>query len=180
MWLLINNIHEKIARYLWNHFDRESTRARKLRAKTICSNAAYIITPCSQNNILLDVFIVCKLQKRAELFMELFNVFELKILGYYLESSVKKGATVFLFCLRWFQECQWFNCLLYYIRHSLQVLEHCVLGGSPAIPPSLASVVDSLQCNIVPTDWLHPDSQPSPHILTSWLKGNDRWCSKSE
>ena len=33
-------------------------------------------------------------------FMELFNVFELKILGYYLELSVKKGATVFLFCLR--------------------------------------------------------------------------------
>ena len=52
------------------------------------------------NNILLDVFKVCKLQKRAEKFMELFNVFELKILGCYLELSVKKGATVFLFCLR--------------------------------------------------------------------------------
>ena len=99
---------------------------------------------------------------------------------HFVELSVKKMATVFRFRLRWFQECQWFNCLLYYIRHSLQVLEHCVLGGSPAIPPSLASVVDSLQCDMVPTDWLHPDSQPSPHILTSWLKGNDRWCSKSE
>ena len=55
---------------------------------------------CSQNNILVDVFKVCKLQKRAEQFMELFNVFELKILGYYLELSVKKGATVILFCLR--------------------------------------------------------------------------------
>ena len=44
--------------------------------------------PCSQNNILLDVFQVCKLQKRAEQFMELFNVFELKILGYNLEFSV--------------------------------------------------------------------------------------------
>ena len=45
---------------------------------------------CSQNNILLDVFsllLVCKLQKRAEQSMELFNVFELKILGYYLEFS---------------------------------------------------------------------------------------------
>ena len=39
------------------------------------------------NNILLDVFKVCKLQKRAEQFMELFNVFEIKILSYYLEFS---------------------------------------------------------------------------------------------
>ena len=29
-------------------------------------------------------FKVCKLQERAEQFMELFNLFELKILGYYL------------------------------------------------------------------------------------------------
>ena len=42
---------------------------------------------CSQNNILLNVFKVCKLQKWAEQFMELFNVFELKFLGYYLEFS---------------------------------------------------------------------------------------------
>ena len=32
----------------------------------------------SQNNILLDVLKVCKLQKGAEQFMELFNVIELK------------------------------------------------------------------------------------------------------
>ena len=49
----------------------------------------------SQSNILLDVFKVRKLQKRAEQFMELFNVFELKILGYYLELSVKKGRLHF-------------------------------------------------------------------------------------
>ena len=35
----------------------------------------------------LNVFKVCKLQKRAEQFMELFNLFELKILGSYLEFS---------------------------------------------------------------------------------------------
>ena len=39
---------------------------------------------CCQNNIFLDVFKVCKPQQRAEQFMELFNVFELKILGYHL------------------------------------------------------------------------------------------------
>ena len=31
-----------------------------------------------------SVYKVCKLQKRAEQFMELFNLFELKIVGYYL------------------------------------------------------------------------------------------------
>ena len=35
----------------------------------------------------LGVFKVCKLQKRAEQFMELFNLFELKILGSYLKFS---------------------------------------------------------------------------------------------
>ena len=33
---------------------------------------------------LLDVFKVCKLQKRAEQFMEFFNLCKYKILGYYL------------------------------------------------------------------------------------------------
>ena len=70
------------------------------------------------------------------------------------------------------QECQWFNCLLYHIRHSLQILEHCVLGGSPAIPTYLARIVDALQQDMVPSDWLHPHAQPSPHSLISWLKGN--------
>ena len=36
---------------------------------------------CSQNNIFLNVFKVCKPQKWAEQFMELLNLFELKILG---------------------------------------------------------------------------------------------------
>ena len=57
-------------------------------AKTTCKNKLFKCCKyhhtCSQNNILLDVFKVCKLQKRAEQFMELFNVFEIKILGYYL------------------------------------------------------------------------------------------------
>ena len=48
------------------------------------------------NNILLDVFKVCKLQKRAEQFMELFNVFEIKILGYYLEFSALTENFFFL------------------------------------------------------------------------------------
>ena len=47
------------------------------------------------NNILLDVFKVCKLQKRAEKFMKLFNLFELKILGYYLR--VFRSSREFLF-----------------------------------------------------------------------------------
>ena len=47
-----------------------------------------------------------------------------------------------------------------------------MLGGSPAIPPFLAPVVDALQREMVPADWLHPDSQPCPHSLTSWLKGD--------
>ena len=38
----------------------------------------------------------CKLQKRAEQFMELFNVFELKILGYYLEFSAPPENFFFL------------------------------------------------------------------------------------
>ena len=48
------------------------------------------------NNILLDVFKVCKLQKRAEKFMKLFNVFELKILGYYFEFSALPENFFFL------------------------------------------------------------------------------------
>ena len=50
---------------------------------------------CSQNNILLDVLKVCKLQKRTEQFMELFNLFELKILGYYLSGF--RSSREFLF-----------------------------------------------------------------------------------
>ncbi|XP_066025345.1 uncharacterized protein [Pocillopora verrucosa] len=72
------------------------------------------------------------------------------------------------------KECQWFNCLLYHIRHSLQILEHCVLGGSPAIPTYLARIVDALQQDMVPSDWLHPHAQPSPHSLISWLKDFNR------
>ena len=41
-------------------------------------------------------FKVCKLQKRAEQFMELFNVFELKILSYYLEFSAPPENFFFL------------------------------------------------------------------------------------
>ena len=60
---------------------------RKLRTKIICSNAINIITRAVKNNIFLNVFKVCKPQKWAEQFMELFNLFELKILGSYLEFS---------------------------------------------------------------------------------------------
>lgn len=84
----------------------------------------------------------------------------------------KVGVKSWFFFFICSQECQWFNCLLYHIRHSLQILEQCVLGGSPAIPTSLAPVVDALQEEVVPADWLHPDCQPSPHSLASWLKGN--------
>ena len=41
-------------------------------------------------------FKFCKLQKRAEQFMELFNVFELKILSYYLEFSAPPENFFFL------------------------------------------------------------------------------------
>ena len=47
-------------------------------AKTKCKNKLFKCCKyhhtCRQNNILLDVFKVCKLQKRAEQFMELLNV----------------------------------------------------------------------------------------------------------
>ena len=45
---------------------------------------------------MLDVFKVCKLQKQAEQFMELFNVFEWKILGHYLEFSAPPENFFFL------------------------------------------------------------------------------------
>ena len=57
------------------------------------------------------------------------------------------------------------------MRHSLQTLEQCVIGGSTAIPSNLLAVVEALQREIVPADWLHPDGRPSPHTLASWLKG---------
>ena len=57
------------------------------------------------------------------------------------------------------------------MRHSLQALEQCVIGGSTAISPNLLPVVEALQQEIVPADWLHPDGRPSPHTLLSWLKG---------
>lgn len=88
-----------------------------------------------------------------------------------IKVGYHQGKILFFFIC--YQECQWFNGLLYHIRHSLQILEQCVLGGSPAIPTSLAPVVDALQEDVVPGDWLHPDCQPSPHSVASWLKGND-------
>ena len=54
-----------------------------------------MITVQSKNSLLV-VFKVCKLQKRADQFMELFNVFELKILGYYLEFSALPENFFFL------------------------------------------------------------------------------------
>ena len=67
---------------------------------TMCENKLFkcgkYYHKCSQNNILLDVFKVCKLQKQAEQFMELFNVFELKILGYYLKFSAPPDNFFFL------------------------------------------------------------------------------------
>ncbi|XP_020627063.1 dynein beta chain, flagellar outer arm-like isoform X2 [Orbicella faveolata] len=97
---------------------------------------------------------------------------QLRALSVYSESGSTVGSDERLsesmgYVLQ--KECQWFNCLLYHIRHSLQILEQCVLGGSPAIPTSLVPVVDALQEEVVPSDWLHPDCQPSPHSLASWL-----------
>ena len=48
------------------------------------SNAAKYDHTCSQNNIFLGVFKVCKPQKRADQLTELFNVFELKIQNFFL------------------------------------------------------------------------------------------------
>ena len=79
------------------------------RAQTTCKNKLFKCHKyhhkCRQNNILLYVFEVCKLQKRAEQFMELFNVFEIKILGYYLEFSALPEN--FFFLLSYFPSFVW-------------------------------------------------------------------------
>lgn len=102
---------------------------------------------------------------------------QLRALSVYSESASSVGAEERLsetmgYVLQ--KECQWFNCLLCHVRHSLQVLEQCVIGGSTAVPPSLFPVVEALQQETVPADWLHPDGHPSPHTLASWLKDLNR------
>ena len=69
-------------------------------AKTKCRNKLLKCRKyhhkCNNNNILLDVFKVCMLKKRAEHFMELFNVLQLKTLAYYLEFSALPENFFFL------------------------------------------------------------------------------------
>ena len=54
------------------------------RAKVIYSNAANIITRAVKTTFLSMFLRFCKAQQRTEQLMESFNLFELKILGYYL------------------------------------------------------------------------------------------------
>ena len=97
MGLLFNNIHEKncqiALKSLW-----WGVNTRKLRAKINYSNAANIITREVKTTF-------CTLQKRAEQFMALFNVFELKILGYYLKFSAPPEN--FFFLLWYFASFVW-------------------------------------------------------------------------
>ncbi|XP_015758877.1 PREDICTED: dynein beta chain, ciliary-like [Acropora digitifera] len=102
---------------------------------------------------------------------------QLRALSVYSESGSSVGAEERMSETMGYviqMECQWFNCLLCLVRHSLQALEQCVIGGSTAISPNLLPVVEALQQEIVPADWLHPDGRPSPHTLSSWLKDLNR------
>ena len=84
-YLLINFIKKLRDSFKITLTGSVNTCIKSLRANIIYSNTANIDHhTSSQNNILLHIFKVCKLQKPAEQFMELFNLFELKILGYYL------------------------------------------------------------------------------------------------
>ena len=69
------------------------------------SNAANIITSAVKTTF-CSMFLVCKLQKRAEQSMELFNVFELKILDYYLEFS-RALSENFFFLLSYLPSFVW-------------------------------------------------------------------------
>ncbi|KAH9514966.1 hypothetical protein Btru_021541 [Bulinus truncatus] len=67
------------------------------------------------------------------------------------------------------QECLWMNTVLCHIRQEIHDMDGNLLGGSGAIPRRLLPTVLSLQEEFVPVSWIHPNTQPCTHSLTSWL-----------
>ncbi|KAK7479595.1 hypothetical protein BaRGS_00029144 [Batillaria attramentaria] len=67
------------------------------------------------------------------------------------------------------QECLWMNSLLCYIRQQISDLQTSMLGGPTALPQPLLPTVYSLQEELVPIAWTHPNGQPCTHSLSSWL-----------
>lgn len=63
------------------------------------------------------------------------------------------------------------NSLLCHIRQQISDLQTSMLGGPLALPPSLLPTVYSLQEELIPVAWTHPNQQPCTHSLTSWLDG---------
>ncbi|XP_055866060.1 uncharacterized protein LOC106055129 isoform X2 [Biomphalaria glabrata] len=67
------------------------------------------------------------------------------------------------------QECLWMNTVLCHIRQEIHNLDGNLLGGSGALPKRLLPTVLCLQEEFVPVNWIHPNTQPCTHSLTSWL-----------
>ncbi|XP_070202269.1 uncharacterized protein [Littorina saxatilis] len=68
------------------------------------------------------------------------------------------------------QECLWMNSLLCHVRQQIHELQTAMVGGEAALPRPLLPVVFSVQEELVPVSWVHPNGQPCTHSLTSWLE----------
>ncbi|KAL8618506.1 hypothetical protein ACOMHN_000651 [Nucella lapillus] len=78
------------------------------------------------------------------------------------------------------QECLWMNSLLCYMRQQMSDLQTAMVGGPLAMPFRLLPIVFSLQEELVPVSWTHPNTQPCTHSLTSWLDDpNTQPCTHS-
>ncbi|XP_076457719.1 uncharacterized protein LOC143291635 isoform X3 [Babylonia areolata] len=67
------------------------------------------------------------------------------------------------------QECLWMNALLCHMRQQIFDLQTAMVGGPLALPRPLLSVIRSIQEELVPVSWTHPNTQPCTHSLLSWL-----------
>ena len=63
------------------------------------------------------------------------------------------------------------NSLLCHVRQQINDLQTAMVGGVAALPRPLLPVVHSVQEELVPVSWIHPNGQPCTHSLTSWLDG---------
>ena len=73
------------------------------------------------------------------------------------------------------------NSLLCHVRQQISDLQTAMVGGVAALPRPLLPVVHSVQEELVPVSWIHPNGQPcthsltthslTTHSLTSWLDG---------
>lgn len=75
------------------------------------------------------------------------------------------------------------NSLLCHVRQQISDLQTAMVGGVTALPHPLLPVVHSVQEELVPVSWTHPNGQPNTHSLTSWLDGKlcahdtDQWSA---